>query len=105
MPICNNGSRVKFCAQLLRILPQKVTRFGAGKCKEELGMSGKVIGAILGLLLAAAVAPGARAEAITEEEAHAIGVDAYLYFYSPVTMDLTRKQMSAPFPPPTLGSW
>jgi hypothetical protein len=100
MPICNNGSRVKFCAQLLRILPQKVTRFGAGKCKEELGMSGKVIGAILGLLLAAAVAPGARAEAITEEEAHAIGVDAYLYFYSPVTMDLTRKQLTNQEPTP-----
>src|SRR5262249_1641276 len=30
--------------------------------------------------------------AITEQEAHAIGVNAYLYFYSLVTMDLTRKQ-------------
>jgi hypothetical protein len=30
--------------------------------------------------------------AITEQEAHAIGVKAYLYFYSLVTMDLTRKQ-------------
>ena len=37
-------------------------------------------------------APAARA--ITEDEAHAIGVDAYLYFYSLVTMDLTRKQMT-----------
>jgi hypothetical protein len=33
-------------------------------------------------------------ESITEQEAHAIGVDAYLYFYSPVTMDVTRKQLS-----------
>ena len=42
---------------------------------------------------------GAQA-AITEEEAHAIGVDAYLYFYSPVTMDLTRKQLTNQEPTP-----
>jgi hypothetical protein len=30
---------------------------------------------------------------VTEEESYAIGVDAYLYFYSPVTMDITRKQL------------
>ena len=50
----------------------------------------------LGLLLMPALAVGARSEApaITDEEAHAIGVDAYLYFYSPITMDLTRKQLT-----------
>ena len=32
--------------------------------------------------------------AITEEEAHAIGVDAYVYFYPLVTMDITRKQFT-----------
>ena len=31
---------------------------------------------------------------ISEQEAHAIGVDAYLYFYSLVTMDVTRRQMT-----------
>jgi hypothetical protein len=35
-----------------------------------------------------------KAEAINEQQAHAIGVDAYLYFYSPVTMDLTRRQLT-----------
>jgi hypothetical protein len=34
------------------------------------------------------------AEPITEQQAHAIGVNAYLYFYSLVTMDLTRKQLT-----------
>ena len=32
------------------------------------------------------------AAGITQQEAHAIGVDAYLYFYPLVIMDLTRKQ-------------
>jgi hypothetical protein len=32
----------------------------------------------------------AKAEPITGQQANAIGVDAYLYFYSLVTMDLTR---------------
>ena len=38
---------------------------------------------------------GARAtETISEQEAHAIGVAAYTYFYPLVTMDLTRKQLT-----------
>ncbi len=36
----------------------------------------------------------AEAPAVTQEEAHAIGVDAYLYFYPLVTMDLTRLQFT-----------
>jgi hypothetical protein len=34
------------------------------------------------------------AESVSPEEAHAIGVEAYLYFYSLVTMDITRKQLT-----------
>ena len=34
------------------------------------------------------------AESTSSEEAHAIGVDAYLYFYPLVTMDITRKQLT-----------
>ncbi len=40
------------------------------------------------------------AASISEDEAHAIGVDAYLYFYSLVTMDLTRRQLTNQEPGP-----
>jgi hypothetical protein len=33
-------------------------------------------------------------ESITEQEAHAIGVDAYVYFYSLLSTDITRKQFT-----------
>src|SRR5262245_41899321 len=52
----------------------------------------------LGLLLSFALTPlvlsqtPPQSTALSEQEAHAIGVDAYLYFYPLVTMDLTRKQ-------------
>jgi hypothetical protein len=50
----------------------------------------------LALLSALAfTAPVARAAApITEEAAHAIGVDAYVYFYPLLSMDITRKQFT-----------
>jgi hypothetical protein len=52
-------------------------------------------------LIAATLAPAMAATGpVTEEEAHAIGIDAYLYFYSPITMDLTRKQLTNQEPTP-----
>ena len=63
----------------------------------------------LSLLLGAALAPGAMAQStpqptlITEQEVQAIGVDAYLYLYSLVTMDLTRKQLTNVEPGKGLG--
>jgi hypothetical protein len=53
-------------------------------------MTRRALALTLALLFIPMLAP--KAKAITEEEAHAIGVDAYLYFYSLITMDLTRLQ-------------
>ncbi|WP_084572700.1 DUF1254 domain-containing protein [Methylocapsa aurea] len=60
-------------------------------------MTYKAIAVTMTLLLS--LAPAARAEAplaapVTAEEARAIGVEAYVYFYPLVTMDLTRKQLT-----------
>ena len=49
---------------------------------------------VLALLGGGLSTPVRAAQPITEEEAHAIGVDAYLYLYSLVTMDITRKQLT-----------
>jgi hypothetical protein len=61
----------------------------------------------LGLATTLAMAPLARAQnsapAITEAEAHAIAVEAYLYFYPLVTMDVTRKQLINTEPGKGLG--
>jgi len=47
---------------------------------------GLLVAALLMTTLASHSAP------ISEQAAHAIGLDAYLYFYPLLTMDLTRKQ-------------
>jgi hypothetical protein len=52
----------------------------------------------LALLLGAATTSVALAQGtssqITEQDAHALGVEAYLYFYPLVSMDITRKQFT-----------
>lgn len=46
------------------------------------------------ILMAVSNSTVLKAQTITPQQAHDIAVNAYLYFYSPVTMDLTRKQLT-----------
>jgi hypothetical protein len=49
----------------------------------------------MGLLMGPSLAQIAQAQsAITEQDAHAIAVDAYIYFYPLMSMDLSRKQFT-----------
>jgi hypothetical protein len=50
---------------------------------------------VLSLLVSPMLSPGAQAQgALSEQEAQAIAVDAYVYFYSLLSMDITRKQFT-----------
>jgi len=51
----------------------------------------------------AQTAPSRTQAEITEQEAHAIGLDAYLYFYPLITMDVTRKQFTNMEPGKEIG--
>jgi hypothetical protein len=70
-------------------------------------MSRNSIALTLGLLIGPTLASGAMAQgtapAITEAEAHAIAVDAYVYFYPLVMMDVTRRQFTNVEPGKELG--
>jgi len=58
-------------------------------------MSRSTIGLILGLALCRVLSLAAQAQsAITEPDAQSIARDVYIYFYSLVTMDVTRKQLT-----------
>jgi len=55
----------------------------------------RIVAALLGAALAFTACPAARAsDPVSEQDAHAIGVAAYVYFYSLVTMDVTRRQLT-----------
>jgi hypothetical protein len=61
-------------------------------------MTHRAVAFALGLLISPALAPAAMAQgaapAITEAEAQATGIDAYVYFYPLVTMEMTRRQLT-----------
>src|SRR6185437_3524404 len=63
--------------------------------KKEPDMLKRILLLTLSICLGAAAAPAALAQtSITEQEAHAIAVDAYVYFYPLLSMDVTRKQFT-----------
>jgi hypothetical protein len=49
--------------------------------------------AVAGMVATMTLPASAQSPPVTTEEAHAIAVDAYLYFYPLVTIDITRKQL------------
>ena len=53
--------------------------------------------------MSVAIKPAEAQSSISEQEAYAIGVDAYLYLYPLVTMDVTRKQLTNVEPGKGLG--
>src|SRR5262245_62706273 len=53
--------------------------------------SSTVAFAMAAIIVAITPAPTRAQTEITEQEAHAIGVDAYLYFYPLITRDITRR--------------
>jgi hypothetical protein len=58
-------------------------------------LSAALVTALLGIALAGIASPAARAaETISAQDAHSIGVAAYVYLYPLVTMDVTRKQLT-----------
>jgi hypothetical protein len=58
-----------------------------------------VAGLALSFLLASTTSPSSAAS-LSEEAARSLGVDAYLYFYPIVTMDVTRRQLTNQEPGP-----
>src|SRR3984957_17714596 len=69
-------------------------------------MPKRLVAAIISsLFLSLCLSPAARAQsAITEQEAQSIAVDAYVYFYPLVTMDVTRKQLTNVEPGKGIGA-
>jgi hypothetical protein len=68
------------------------------------GITHTFLSSALAAILALAALPAlAQKPGITEQEARAIGVEAYLYFYPLVTMDITRRQLTNVEPGKEIG--
>ena len=59
---------------------------------------------IFGLVVSPVVSSAAQAQnAVAEQDAQAVALDAYIYFYPLITMDVTRKQLTNVEPGKGLG--
>jgi hypothetical protein len=69
------------------------------------GMMKTLVALVLSLLVCPGLSLAAQAQnAITEQDAQSIAMDAYIYFYPLVTMDVTRQQLTNVEPGKGLGA-
>ena len=77
------------------------------RAMRAVALSGLVGAGLIGVATLGVAAPAVAksATAVTAQEAHEIGVEAYLYLYPLITMDVTRQQLTnvAEFTEPMLG--
>ena len=72
--------------------------------RRRAALAAAVAGLSMTCIAGGSLVTAARAQTgITEQEAHAIGVEAYVYFYSLVTMEVTRRQFTNIEPGKELG--
>src|SRR5262245_4434851 len=66
----------------------------ASRVRKQSLICSAAVSLAVGVVVAQLTSANAQTAQVNEQQAHAIAVDSYLYFYPLVTMDLTRRQMT-----------
>src|SRR5262249_22734858 len=66
----------------------------ASRVRKQSLICSAAVSLAVGVVVAQLTSANAQTAQVNEQQAHAIAVEAYLYFYPLVTMDLTRRQMT-----------